>query len=489
MSDSDSDSSFGLSSGSTTLRNSRPSLSTQATTNDSYSIFPPRERREKIDGMCQDCRRVGKQRSSHKMAVPFVLFLINYAVNDPECSPLFKAYLEEVVLNPSEGENILHKIDYHLRNPDIRRFRLGPNFLRQLEEYSIYDQVFPVGDAAIERPFAPIPPRYWPGKLKRVPSFVAETLPAVAEVHLDGGAEDDEFGEDETEAEGEEEEEEEEEVVVVVVAEEQIQEEREDGQADEDRERVAPPGRRPTRASLASTRSRRSTSMTRVPHSTGKYAQLLHRLLSIPRLPAASSWDPASINRAGPDWVIDSWYKGKRQPPLAARLETIVNFLSDEDVDRAMFWETQFAAVVSFLEWLAHEDDKHQLGKADPQTRAMFNDAVTKAKAHVLFEKHHSEPTPLEITRPSEIPLRSTRLNWMINTGDWPLPGRNPAPDRRHLLPRPITPRPVSLANEIAIHDDPSTSRIYDTFVEHESAWWQRRRGAGQPRLHRVGRL
>ncbi|AEO70230.1 uncharacterized protein THITE_2081511 [Thermothielavioides terrestris NRRL 8126] len=179
------------------------------------------------------------------------------------------------------------------------------------------------------------------------------------------------------------------------------------------------------------------------------------------------------MNRTGPDWEVDSWYKDRRQPPLAVRLDTIVKFLAEEDVDRCMHWETKLAEIVSYLEWLAHDDDRHQLQDASAQTRAMFNDAVLKAKAHVLFERHHYEPTPLEITRPPSAPLRSTRLNWMTDTHGWPLPGRNPVPDRSDLLPRPIPPRPSSPVNRMLI-DKPDGGASFDKFVADEKEWWQR---------------
>ncbi|KAK4039852.1 hypothetical protein C8A01DRAFT_46748 [Parachaetomium inaequale] len=180
-----------------------------------------------------------------------------------------------------------------------------------------------------------------------------------------------------------------------------------------------------------------------------------------------------TVDRTGPDWEADSWYKGRLQPPLAARLDTVVKFLAEEDVDRCMDWETKLEKIVSYLEWLAHDDDMDQLEAASPRTQAMFNDAVTKAKAHVLFEKHHYDPTPLEITKPRKNPLRSTRLNWMINGQDWPLPSRNPAPDRSNLLPRPIPSRPPNPVNDMLV-TRPVDRRLQEKLVEDEEEWWQR---------------
>ena len=168
-----------------------------------------------------------------------------------------------------------------------------------------------------------------------------------------------------------------------------------------------------------------------------------HGVLSIQPLPRTVNFDALEgvLNQTGPDWLESSWYNGQRQPPLAVRLKTIINFLADEDVDRCINWEAKFAAISSYLEWLAHSDDREQLEHASLITRAMFNDAVTKAKTHVLFEKHHYEPTRVELEMPLEPLTKSTRLNWMTNMNDWRPPLRSSVPDRSGLLPRPIPPR------------------------------------------------
>jgi hypothetical protein len=222
-------------------------------------------------------------------------------------------------------------------------------------------------------------------------------------------------------------------------------------------------------------RSRNAVGAGRGDEETRKIAGLIQRLRFIRLLPQAddSQSRDETVDRTGPDWEADSWYKGRLQPPLAARLDTVVKFLSEEDVDRCMGWESKLEEIVSYLEWLAHDDDMGQLEAASPRTQAMFNDAVTKAKAHVLFEKHHYDPTPLEITKPRKNPLRSTRLNWMINGQDWPLPSRNPVPDRRNLLPRPIPARPSNPVNDM-LTKRPVDRRLHEKLVEDEREWWQR---------------
>ncbi|KAK4136570.1 hypothetical protein BT67DRAFT_416732 [Trichocladium antarcticum] len=235
--------------------------------------------------------------------------------------------------------------------------------------------------------------------------------------------------------------------------------------------------RRPT---ASSTRSGRSIGARQGPTDgvdvdslgTGKLADLFRRLHAIPILSTTNDFpDVETLDRAGADWELGSVYKGRPQPPLGARLETVVNFLAEEDVDRCMHWTPRFAEVVSYLEWLGLEDEKRQLRKARPQTRAMFNDAVFKAKAHVLFEKHHYEPTPLEITKPPKFPLKPTRLNWMVNAHDFPVPSHNPVPDKSDLLPRPVPPRPAAPVNTLPI--DGQNTAAYNTLVAHERDYWQ----------------
>ncbi|KAK4129434.1 hypothetical protein N657DRAFT_652829 [Parathielavia appendiculata] len=137
------------------------------------------------------------------------------------------------------------------------------------------------------------------------------------------------------------------------------------------------------------------------------------------------------MNRTAPDWEADSWYKDSRQPPLATRLDTVVKFLAEED------------------------DDRHQLDHASTQTQAMFNDALNKAKAHVL----------------------STRLNWMIDGQDWPLPSRSTSlPDRRNLLPMLIPPRPPRPVHRMLVHR-PGDDLLYEKFARDERVWWQRMAG------------
>lgn len=183
-------------------------------------------------------------------------------------------------------------------------------------------------------------------------------------------------------------------------------------------------------------------------------------------------------DRTGPDWTHDSSYKGSRQPPLAVRLKNAITFLADEDVDRDPQWKPRFAELCDYLSWLAHDDEAYQLGKASRSTRALFDEAVDMAKAHVLFEKHHYEPTYLDspfVVRPTGLdgsgasnPIRSTRLDWTGVVHDWPAPSPAPPP-RRNDLPTRLYPRQPIFVNPIANPD----KKIHQRFIRHTKRYWE----------------
>jgi hypothetical protein len=395
----------------------------------------------------------------------FMQFLKAYAARDPECPALFKAFLEEIVLGQGEGD-LRSRVEAYLRNPQIKDYRLGIRFLRELAKYTIFDQLFPQeGEPVAIPPRALIPEQYRPtGQPTSGHSVDLESVVQPPEVPDEG------MEEAETEGQG-----------------------FETARDEHERARV----HQPPQVSSILTGVRRNMPLAGDPMSAtsttgagragqylGEHGPMFQRLQAIRSFPRTEDFPDGdeTMDRTGPDWEVDSWYKGSRQPPLAARLETVVNFLAEEDVDRCLNWEAKFEEVISYLKWLADEDDRHQLENAGPRTQAMFNDAVNKAKAHVLFEEHHYNPTPFEITRPRKNPVRSTRLNWMVDGQDWPLPSRTSLPDRRTLLPRSITARPTGPVNKMLV-DKPDDGPLQEQFVEDEKKWWRRIAGAYLDRL------
>ncbi|KAH6650918.1 hypothetical protein F5144DRAFT_638270 [Chaetomium tenue] len=224
--------------------------------------------------------------------------------------------------------------------------------------------------------------------------------------------------------------------------------------------RVLPGLRGSPGASVPHIRSRSAGGGGRGSRKLGRLDDLSERLWSIPLCPGTGDFQDGDPIAEGPDWEV-------------ARLDTIIKFLAEEDVDRCIGWEPKFEEIVSYLEWLALEDADSQLDHARPQTQAMFNDAVTKAKAHVLFEQHRYNPTTIEFTKPSKTPFRSTRLGWMVNAQNWPLPSHNPVPNRRNLLPRPILPHIPGPVNRMLI-DRPESDRLYNKLAKDQREWWHR---------------
>ncbi|KAK4129435.1 hypothetical protein N657DRAFT_677056 [Parathielavia appendiculata] len=95
--------------------------------------------------------------------VSLVKFLIDYA-RDTECPPLFKVFLEDVVLRDGTGD-LLHRIEFYFQNPEIKGYQLSPRFWRELESYTIYEQMMHPTDTPVHvttPPSAPISEQYRP---------------------------------------------------------------------------------------------------------------------------------------------------------------------------------------------------------------------------------------------------------------------------------------------------------------------------------------
>ena len=370
-----------------------------------------------------------KSKLTHTLAGAFVRFLYDYAANEAECPPLFKAFLQDVVLKPGPGDLTL-RVQAYFRNPQIKDYNLGPAFLDELNKYTAYTQIS--DGTGSEGRFAQIPEQYRPRTPGTLSRFLLRELAEIESGGISSGHDDEELP------------------------------------IEPDRSAYASPPEHDT-----------DEQQQRLTAVIGRLTELEGRF------PSPMDIDPVGgvTDRTGPDWVTDSRYKGRRQPPLAVRLDTIINFLADEDVDRCIDWAAKFGEIVDYLEWLASGDERQQLNSASLQTQAMFTDAVFKAKAHALFERHHSAATPMEVVgRQPNPPLRSTRLDGMRNGHGWSVQSRAPAaPDRRDLLPRPIPPRPASPVNRMPVDRPVDDDPIYPAFVQDEEQWWKNPAGEGSP--------
>ncbi|KAH8883840.1 hypothetical protein GQ53DRAFT_881992 [Thozetella sp. PMI_491] len=144
------------------------------------------------------------------------------------------------------------------------------------------------------------------------------------------------------------------------------------------------------------------------------------------------------------DYTVDSWYRGIRQPPLAIRLQNIINFLCDEDIDRCVSFESNCREIEKYLTWLWKVDKLRQVHKAGPSTRRLFYDAAVKLLVHKNFEYHHYGPAKLSNKPPPTVPQPNNRLDWTNANKDLILtnteamrPVYNRKAYTRRLFPRP----------------------------------------------------
>jgi len=150
-----------------------------------------------------------------------------------------------------------------------------------------------------------------------------------------------------------------------------------------------------------------------------------------------------ALKRNGMEWRHDSKYKGSRQPPLGVRLEQVLNFLREEDVDRSINWESELQEVVEYLEWLHSGDPDYQLRQCSLEVQNMFLDAIAKIRIHEEFEKFHYAVTPLNFQK-TTLPRGSKRLNWLGCQRDHPIrlasKPKDPKLPIRYSVTRPIKP-------------------------------------------------
>ncbi len=426
-------------------------------------------------------------------------WLIGYAANDPECPPLFRAYLEELLAG--DTEDLTERVQLSFQHAQPQHYNFGPHLMHQLEMHTVYDyssveESEPASPTVLTIPelhqprTEPTSTQLTPGQVEVADldsvvsaSEVAESDQSISEEFELGDTESEDAASDGDYEEVEEEEEEDE---------DEGEDEEEDDQVTEamiGRLHALQGKKRPRRqassAQPASNQTAQATASTASPSASDQPVQAAtpsafprtsheetEQLPGAIRRPRQSVQPvPRTDNRnllygmadsTGSDWRASSWYKGGRQPPLAARLETVINFLTEEDVDRCISWEARFTEISDYLHWLKHDDDRHQLDNASQETQAMFDDAVTRAKAHALFEKHHYDPTPVVFKKPPQTPPRSTRLNRTTS-----------APGGSNLLPRSITPRPLNAMNRFSM-EGLGNHQFYDKFVEDGKKWWQR---------------
>jgi hypothetical protein len=352
------------------------------------------------------------------------------------------------------GWELPHQVELYFRNPAIRDFNLGPNFHRTFRDYAIYTQVFPQkGIPRFFLPYATIPQKYLP----KPPTSPSESVDLTIHWHLSADWQAPvQVETDNEEKHGEE------------------APEVEDSGAESDAEKAWEKEMKDRLLRLSRQESQHGSTSGGSGTTPGRLSGLAHSLgpdLTSPQVLAFLNLQDDLRLKTGPDWENPSTYRGVRQPPLAARLDTICKFLADEDVDRCLGWEVRFPAVVAYLEWLASEDEDHQLLNASDETKALYLDAVNKAEAHILFEKHHYSPTSIVFTPRPTFPLRSSRLNTVVDGQVRRVPLSASVADQSALLPRPSIPRPDGPVVRMS-NGTPAGQHAADRYFQDLKDWW-----------------
>lgn len=103
-------------------------------------------------------------------------------------------------------------------------------------------------------------------------------------------------------------------------------------------------------------------------------------------------------------------WRGQRQPPVGARLLHLLNFLTDEDVDRRRDWARELDEAEAWVtEMLAERDER---GFSDA-TIKLLNRAKEEIATHRKNEKwHYRTFMPLDIPDPANMPKYKPRLPW-----------------------------------------------------------------------------
>ncbi|KAK4193464.1 hypothetical protein QBC35DRAFT_543455 [Podospora australis] len=408
-----------------------------------------------------------------------VEFLQRY-VSDLECHPLFAEFLQDVVLQGQDVEHLAKEVSFWLRDPAIWTYGYMQKLFNELRKYNIWDDILPApGSQGSGFPVGTIPPKYLPMKYTDKLDFNFDTLldPQTADIKVDEIL----LGENEAaraphvyeevinpDDEGSD-------IVVDIEDEDEI----EVLIGPKTRERVSarpPPGPEKVRRvwkervdELLEIAKGISLMQTTEPDGVLPY-------YVIPPPPTAGGAGAATAgqpDRSGPDWNDPSTFLGHPQPPLARRLETIINFLAEEDVDRFPSWESQLESTIDYLQWLWCHDEAKQIYNAGNLTKAMFNQALNMVIAHLEFEKYHYTPTKLHLTEPDPVPLVSTRLHAFANPRDYP---------KRNLLSQLTQPRPSSPVNRLMIGQFGGSDTAGSTLQDHLATSQRDERELWRPR-------
>ncbi|CAN8101353.1 unnamed protein product [Discula destructiva] len=141
-------------------------------------------------------------------------------------------------------------------------------------------------------------------------------------------------------------------------------------------------------------------------------------------------------------------WRGQRQPPVGARLLQILNYLSDEDVDRRRDWARELEEADAWVREQLESRDENCLGD---ETIALLHLAAAKIKTHRLNENYHYRAfMPLKIPHPDNMPKYAPRLRYKESQEALEFGVSGPDCNKSEIMPTlPSVPRPWRLVNDL----------------------------------------
>ena len=171
------------------------------------------------------------------------------------------------------------------------------------------------------------------------------------------------------------------------------------------------------------------------------------------------------------DCLNRHFWKGQQLPPIGIRLRHVLNFLSDEDVDRDPLWEDHVEEIREWLHFLLTDDQFSDLGdnKLGNGTNNLIREAIRRLAAHGIFQDWHSAKDQVSIVNKDDIPRPKQRLKPFAGFPNVQL-GKKVVDVK---LPRTTQHRPRKPGYVIDMDHHPDPDNNHTILAEAEHEYWQ----------------
>ncbi|KUI70413.1 hypothetical protein VM1G_05792 [Cytospora mali] len=201
-----------------------------------------------------------------------------------------------------------------------------------------------------------------------------------------------------------------------------------------------------------------------------------------PAAPANDGSIPPPMQPSQQDMERSHTWKGQRLPALGVRLNHLLNFLCDEDVDRDISWKEHLAEAEEYLHYIKTNASHLNIG---PETREMVDRLLDMITAHKIFEKYHYDTfLSTKIITPDQVGKPAPRLKYDC---DQPIilrgKGRPGACKWDEIMPGdfPDQPRRQGLVNNMWLTAREAKAGLTEelraqhqmALAQAEDAWWQ----------------